>query len=357
MTFDLTSLGLTVPLIQAPMAGVTTPDLAAAVSEAGALGSLGLGAMDATGVRRTLRDTRALTGRAINANFFCHGAPRRDAARDTAWIARIAPLLAQMGASAPEQMGNPYIPFQDQPDILAVLLEERPAVVSFHFGLPDAAAVAALRQAGIVLLASATSVAEAQALATAGMDAIIAQGWEAGGHRGTFDPDAPDARKPCLALVREIAKAVDLPVIAAGGIMAAADIRAALDAGAVAAQMGTAFILCPESAADAAYRSALSQARPGSTRMQRAISGRPARSLETAFTRFAAGVDPADVPAYPLAYDIFKQLTAAAKARDVPGYAAQWAGTGAHLARARPAAVLVQELAEALERDTTGQGA
>ncbi|MCA0920702.1 NAD(P)H-dependent flavin oxidoreductase [Pseudooceanicola nanhaiensis] len=357
MPFDPSALGLSLPVIQAPMAGVTTPELAAAVSNAGALGSLGLGGGDVEAARRQLRATRALTDGPVNANFFCHQPPRRDVARDTAWIARLAPLLARFGAAAPEQMASPYIPFQDQPGMVEMLLEERPAVVSFHFGLPPADQVAALKSAGITLIASATSVPEARIMAEGGMDGIVAQGWEAGGHRGILDPDGPDPRKPCLTLVAEIAQALPLPVIAAGGLMDAADIRAALDAGATAAQLGTAFLLCPESASDAAYRAALAQARPGSTRMQRAISGRPARSLETAFTRFTAGVDPADVPSYPLAYDIFKQLTAAAKSHDATGYAAQWAGSNAHRATARPAAQLIAEWSAALEQVEAGQGA
>jgi nitronate monooxygenase len=219
-------------------------------------------------------------------------------------------------------------------------------VVSFHFGLPADDRIAALREAGIVLLATATSIAEARTAAAAGVDAVVAQGYEAGGHRGVFDPLEHDDRLSTLALTRLLVKRIDVPVIAAGGIMDGAGISAALRLGASAAQLGTAFIACPESAADAGYRAALSGDSANHTVMTSAISGRPARCLRNEFTRLGAEVTARDIPAYPIAYDAGKALHAAAKAAGEFGYGAQLAGQGAPLARALPAAELVARLAE-----------
>jgi nitronate monooxygenase len=208
-----------------------------------------------------------------------------------------------------------------------------------------------MRKAGIVLLASATSVAEGRAAARAGVQAVVAQGYEAGGHRGVFDPDAADDCLGTLSLTRLLVRELDVPVIAAGGIMDGASIAAVLELGAGAAQLGTAFIACPESEADEGYRKALASDAANHTVMTRAISGRPARCLRNAFTALAAGVAPRQVPAYPIAYDAGKALNAAAKAGHDAGYGAQWAGQGAPLARTLPAAELVAVLAQELAVD------
>ncbi len=240
--------------------------------------------------------------------------------------------------------------------MLAMLVAERPQIVSFHFGLPAAARIRALRDAGIVLLASATSAVEAHALQAAGIDAVVAQGYEAGGHRGVFDPGAQDDCLGTLALTRVLARTLDIPVIAAGGIMDGAGIAAALALGAAAAQLGTAFIACPESAADAGFRQALASGAAHHTVMTRAISGRPARCLSNAFTALAAGVEGRRIPDYPIAYDAGKALNAAAKAAGDSGYGAQWAGQGAPLARpGLPAAELVEILAGELRQVLHGQ--
>jgi nitronate monooxygenase len=235
--------------------------------------------------------------------------------------------------------------------MLATLLAEKPRVVSFHFGLPSADRIRALRNAGIVLLASATNLTEGRAVASAGVDAVVAQGYEAGGHRGVFDPDGEDSCLGTMALTRILARELRIPVIAAGGIMDGAGIAAVLRLGAVAAQLGTAFIACPESDADAGYRAALGSDSANHTIMTRAISGRPARCLRNRFTQLGQAVPPDQIPDYPIAYDAGKALNAAGKARQEAGYATQWAGQGAPLARALPAAqlveVLVAELAEA----------
>lgn len=334
--------GLALPLLQAPMAGVATPALAAAVSEAGALGALGLGAAGAEGAALMIRQTQALTARPFNVNLFCHAPAARDSAREAAWIARAAPLFAKFGATPPQTLSEIYLSFRQDDAMLRVLLETRPAVISFHFGLPRQDQLAALREIGATLIATATSEAEAEAIATAGLDGIVAQGWEAGGHRGIFEPAAPDERLTTEALVRRLTRAARLPLIAAGGLMEGTDIRRALNWGAAAAQLGTAFIPCTESAADADYRARLAG---GETVMTLAISGRPARCLRNRFTDWAEGAAPGEVAPYPRAYDLGKALNAAARAQGETGFGAHWSGTGAARARPMPAADLVARLA------------
>lgn len=341
----LERLGVSVPIIQAPMAGVSTPALAAAVSNAGGLGSISVGATNAAGAREMIDAVTALTGRAFNVNLFVHAPARRDAAHETAWLDALAPLFAEFGTCPPTVMQSPYRSFAEDDDMLAALVERAPPVVSFHFGLPDAARIAALKQAGSLLLATVTSLEEARLAKAAGIDAVVAQGYEAGGHRGVFDPDAADDRLGTLALTRLLATKSGLPVIAAGGIMDGQGVRAALDLGAVAAQLGTAFIGCAESAADEAYRAALKSEAADHTTMTRAISGRPARGLRNRFTEWGRSAAPI-APDYPIAYDAGKALNAAARARGEAGFGAQWAGQGAPLARFMPAADLIAALEE-----------
>lgn len=341
-------LGLSLPLIQAPMAGVSTPEMVAAVSNGGALGSIGVGATDAEGARAMIAEIRARTDRAFNVNLFVHATPKPDAARESAWLAALAPRFAEFGAVPPTHLRTIYKSFADDPEMLALLLEVAPPVVSFHFGLPAPDAIAALRTKGIVLLATATSIDEARAIEAAGIDAIVAQGIEAGGHRGMFDPKAPDAALGTMALTRLLVRETRLPVIAAGGIMDGAGIAAALDLGAVAAQLGTAFVACPESSADAAYRAALTGPGGYHTTLTALISGRPARALANRFTSLADTLAGQATPAYPIAYDAGKALHAAAKAKREFGFGAQWAGQGAPLSRAMPAAEMVATLAAEL---------
>lgn len=334
-------LGLTVPLIAAPMAGVSTPALAAAVSEAGALGSIAVGATDADGARAVIAETRARTAKPFNVNLFAHSSPVRDAAREAAWLAFLRPHFAQFGAEPPASLRSTYPSFSENDAVLAAVIAAAPPVVSVHFGLPPAAAVAALKDRGVLLLATATNPAEARAAAAAGIDVVVAQGIEAGGHRGVFDPAAPDDALTTLSLTRLLLRDAGVPVVAAGGIMDGAGIAAALALGAVAAQLGTAFVACPESAADDRYRAALAGPGAAHTVMTRAISGRPARALANRFTALADAPSPPD---YPVAYDAGKALHAAAKGHGEYGYGASWAGQGAPLARAMPAATLVETL-------------
>lgn len=347
-------LGLSLPLIQAPMAGISTPAMAAAVSNAGGLGSIGVGATDAAGARTMIDAVRAGTDRAFNVNLFVHSEPVADSAREAAWLEWLAPLFAIFGAEPPETLRTIYKSFADDPDMLAMLLEVAPPVVSFHFGLPSADAIAALRERGILLLATATSLEEARTIEAAGIDAVVAQGIEAGGHRGIFDPAAQDDALGTVALTRLLACKTGLPVIASGGIMDGAGIAAMLDLGAVAAQLGTAFIGCPESAADDGYRAALAGPAAYHTTLTPLISGRVARALANRFTALADGVADRLPPDYPIAYDAGKALHAAAKAKGDYGYGAQWAGQGAPLARAMPVADLVTLLATEIAQCRAG---
>ena len=341
----LSRLGLRHPIVQAPMAGVGTPRLAAAVSDAGALGSLGIGASTAAQARAMIEETRALTNKPINVNVFCHAPARRDAALEAAWLAHLAPLFADTSAAPPSSLDEIYRTFDDDDESFRVLLALRPEVVSFHFGLPSGERLAALRAAGIRTMATATSLHEALLIERAGLDAIVAQGIEAGGHRGMFDPEAPDERLSMAVLVRLLVKRTALPVIAAGGIMDGAGIKAALDLGATGAQLGTAFILCPESSANDAYRANLQSERAAVTALTAAVSGRPARGIVNRLIAHGASGTPA---AYPVAYDAAKQLHAAASKAGNHEYAAHWAGQGAPLARALPAAELVETLVREL---------
>jgi nitronate monooxygenase len=349
----LERLGLRVPVIQAPMAGVSSPAMAAAVSNGGGLGSLGVGAMQAGQARAAIREFRGMCDGPLNVNVFVPRAARRDPSREDAWLQRLRPEFECCHAEPPRGLHEIYTSFLDDEAMLAVLIEERPAVVSFHFGLPHPRQVEMLHAAGIHLLASATNVREARSIEAAGIDAVIAQGYEAGGHRGVFDPDAEDDRLGMLALTRLLVGATGLPVIAAGGIMDGAGIAAVLAQGACAAQLGTAFVGTTESLADAAYRERLFGDSAHHTTMTRVISGRPARCLANDFTRWGAALaDDRLVPDYPIAYDAGKALNGAGKAVGRTGYGAQWAGQGAPLARELPARDLIAalriELAHAL---------
>ncbi|OCX66455.1 2-nitropropane dioxygenase [Thioclava sp. SK-1] len=344
----LEKLGISLPILQAPMAGVSTPRLAAAVSNAGGLGAIGIGATDVAGAADMIAQTRAATDRPFNVNVFTHATPRQDTVVEQEWLNKMRPLFAQFGAKPPPQLRAIYPSFNDTPALLALLLQMRPAVVSFHFGLPDPKAISALHDAGITLLATATTLEEARRIQAAGLDGIVAQGIGAGGHRGTFDDTTFDPQLSTFALLQVLAKHIDLPIIAAGGIMNGAGIAAALTLGAVAAQLGTAFIDCPESNADAAYRQALRGPGAYATRLTSVISGRPARTLKSRFSQAAYNCLTGTPPAYPLAYDAGKALHSAAKSKGEHGFGTHWAGQGAPLARQLCAAELMASLSSEL---------
>lgn len=342
----LERLGVHLPIIQAPMAGTSTPALAAAVADAGGLGSLGVGAMSVGAAEVAIRAFRERSARALNVNVFCHRPARPQPQIEAAWLQTLKPHFAAVQAEPPARLAEIYTSFVDDEAMLALLLQLRPQVVSFHFGLPRAEWIRELRASGIVLLGTATHPDEARTMAAAGLHAIVAQGYEAGGHRGVFDPEAPDDQLGTLSLTRLLVRCLDIPVIAAGGIMDGAGIAAALRLGAAAVQLGTAFIGCEESAADAGYRTALFSTAAQHTVMTRAISGRPARCLANRYTALGASVDTRAIPQYPIAYDAGKALNQAARAMGETGYGAHWAGQGAPLARALPAARLMAALVQ-----------
>ncbi|HEY7890452.1 MAG TPA: nitronate monooxygenase [Steroidobacteraceae bacterium] len=342
-------LGIDWPIVQAPMAGTSTPELAAAVANAGGLGSIGVGAMGVKAAGDALAAFRARSSRSLNINVFCHRPAQSDPARESAWLERLRPEFERVKATAPSTIREVYKSFVVDEPMFTAILAARPKVVSFHFGLPSPEWIRALREAGIVLLGTATNLAEARANVAAGVQVVVAQGYEAGGHRGIFDPDRPDDRLGTFALTRLLTRNLDVPVIAAGGIMDGQGIAAAIRLGAGAAQLGTAFVGTQESAADAGYRAALFSDAASHTVMTRAISGRPARCLANRFTALSACVSSGAIPLYPIAYDAGKSLNAAAKAVGENGFGAQWAGQGAPLARSLPAGKLMAALVEEMK--------
>lgn len=341
-------LGMRHPIIQAPMAGTSTPQLAAAVCNAGGLGSLGLGACTLEQARQQIAETRELTPNAFNINLFCHQPARTNIPRETAWLERLALEFGRFESPPLTEMKEIYSSALGNHALQAMVLEEHPAVVSFHFGLPDQHFITALRQAGITTLACATTLDEAKQIEQAGIDVVIAQGVEAGGHRGVFKPEQ-DLRLGIFALVQLLARHIRLPIVAAGGVMNGAGIAAALQLGACAVQMGTAFILCPESAASQVYREDLQSERAWHTGVTAAISGRPARGIINRMHAIGEAHDQ-PLPDFSRAYYAGKALHQAANAQHCSDYAAHWAGQGAPLARAMPAATLIETLADELQQ-------
>lgn len=345
-------LNITHPIIQAPMANSSTARMAAAVSAAGGLASIGVGSLTPDKATDAIADFRALSTGSLNVNVFCHRPPVADEAKAAAWLRHLKAEFAPLRAQPPEQLTEIYKSFVVDASMQQALLEARPEVISFHFGLPDRRVIDRFKQAGIYLLATATSLEEALAIERAGVDAVVAQGYEAGGHRGVFDLDAIDERFPTSVLVRLLARDVRIPIIAAGGLMTGGDIASMLRAGAAAAQLGTAFLLTPESAADEHHRGLLrGAASAGRTVMTQAITGRPARCLAHRFTAVGQSTDTASIPDYPLAYDAAKALHRAALTQGIGQYGAYWSGQGAPFIREMSSAdlmtALVGELAAA----------
>ncbi|TVT60429.1 MAG: nitronate monooxygenase [Azoarcus sp. PHD] len=330
------------------MVGVSTSKLVAEVSEAGGLGSLALGVVNVELAAQQIRETRQLTDKPFNVNFFCHRPAKPDAAREAAWLSHLAPDFHRFEAEPPASLREIYRTALGNEALLSMLLEEKPPVVSFHFGLPDSGWIDALRSAGIVTMACATDLDEAEQVERAGIDILVAQGSEAGGHRGIFDP-AKDELIGTFALVRMLARRSRLPIVAAGGIMDGDGLAAALRLGASAVQMGTAFILCPESSASLAYRNDLKSERARHTAITSAISGRPARGIVNRLHTLGTNDAPSP-PDYPIAYAAGKALHQAAASHGNSDYAAHWAGQGAPLARELPAALLIREVVEEWHR-------
>jgi nitronate monooxygenase len=328
-------LGIEHPILQAPMASAATPALAAAVSEAGGLGALGSAMLPVDELHRQTAELRELTGRPFQLNFFCHEPP--EVSGDVADRAReyFAPLYDELGLGDPPQPSVPAVAFDEAR--LEALLELRPPVVSFQFGLPSRQAMEAIHAAGMVVLASATTVAEARHLEDHGADAVVAQGAEAGGHRGSFLVDGDDGPVGTLALVPQVVDAVDVPVIAAGAIADGRGLAAVLALGAGAGQIGTAFLTCPESGISPLYREALRGARADGTIVTRSVSGRPARALRNRLTQELSGVLP-----YPAQLSLTVPLFTA-EAAGIE-FQAMWSGQAAALATESPAAEVVASI-------------
>jgi len=334
-------LGIDHPIIQAPMAGSTTPALVGAVSNAGGLGSLGCARQTPDGLRTLNADIRKATNRPFNLNFFAHEEPELDEAAAAEMRERLAPYYKELGIGEVPSATVPYGGFDDA--ILQVMLDLRPPVISFHFGLPDEAALTALKEAGIILIASATTVAEAKLLESSGMDAIIAQGYEAGGHRGTFAGPMETGTVSTFPLVPQVVDAVDVPVIAAGGIADGRGIAAALALGASGVQMGTAFLTCTEASVHPVWRDALVNGQAEDTMVTALSSGRPARLVRNRLYDELADLEH-DAPPFPVHYSLVAPLRTAGGSQDTPDFQAMYAGQAMAMNRAMPAADLVETL-------------
>jgi nitronate monooxygenase len=341
----LRQLGMDLPIVQAPMAGAQGSALCLAVSNAGGLGSLPCALLSLQAQRDELAAIRAQTARAFNVNYFCHTTPAPSAAVLDAWRQRLAPYYRELGLDpAITSEGAARTPFDAAAADL--LSEARPHVVSFHFGLPAPELLERVRALGIRIIASATSVEEARWLEARGVDAIIAQGSEAGGHRGIFLSEDLTTQVGTFALVPQVVKAVRVPVIAAGGIADARGVSAALALGASAVQVGTAYLLCPEATTSAVYRAALKSRAAEHTALTNVFTGRPARGIVNRVMRELGPLQPA-APPFPLAAAALAPLRARAESQGSPDFSPLWAGQNASGCKELPAAALTRELAGA----------
>lgn len=341
-------LGIELPIIQAPMAGAQGSALAIAVSNAGGLGSLPCAMLTPDAIRSELATIKAQTDKPFNVNFFCHKPPTPDATREATWRTALSPYYQEYGIdSATIPTGAGRTPFSaEAADLLA---EFKPSVVSFHFGLPEPALVARVKALGAKILASATTVAEARWLETEGVDAIIAQGTEAGGHRGIFLAEDLTTQVGTFALVPQIVQAVQVPVIAAGGIADAQGVRAAMTLGAAGVQVGTAYLLCPEATTSAVHRAALKSEAADHTALTNLFTGRPARGIINRIMRELGPISSAP-PAFPLATAAIAPLRAQAESRGLGDFSPLWAGQNVRGCKEIPAAHLTRELAAGVLR-------
>lgn len=336
-------LGLQVPLIQAPMAGVQVHALTVAVSETGGLGSLPAAMLTPAALREELQAIRASTARPFNLNFFCHAEPAPDAAAEAAWLDALRPYYDELGVDASKiGLGASRAPFSD--DAAALVEEFRPPVVSFHFGLPNAPLLQRVKRSGAFVLSSATTVDEARWLEAHGADAVIAQGLEAGGHRGHFLSDDLSRQLGSFALLPQVKAAVRVPVIAAGGIADAAGVAAAMALGADGVQIGTAYLLCPEATTSALHRAALQSEAAAHTALTNLFTGRPARGIVNRVMRELGLQRAAPHPAFPRSTAALAPLRAAAEARGNSDFSPLWSGQNNSGCRAIPAAEMTRAL-------------
>ena len=336
-------LGIEHPILLAPMAGSGgTPELAAAVSNAGGQGAWGGAYASPDEIAAAIRRIRQLTSRPFNINLFAGGYESDRKVDPQPMLDIMRQAHARLGLPPPVLPPVPANPFDEQ---FAVVLEERPPVFSFTFGMPSSEQIAMLKKRGIAVSGTATTVDEARRLAQAGVDAILAQGAEAGAHRGSFAAPFEDSMIPVATLVRDICASVALPVIASGGIMDGRDVAAAMKLGAAAVQLGTAFLPCPESGAPAVYKRALLEAKRDATVITRAYSGRPARGIANTFIAMVAGNEQAILP-FRQQNDLTRPMRNAAGRLGDAGYISLWAGQGVARSRVMPAAELVRTLVD-----------
>lgn len=338
--------GIELPIVQAPMAGVQGSALAVAVSHAGGLGSLPCAMLSPNAIRQELAAIRAKTTKPFNVNFFCHTQPEPSVEREAAWRAALSPYFSEygidLGAIAP---GPGRLPFNaESADVLS---EFRPPVVSFHFGLPASDLLERVRSWGAKILSSATTVDEARWLEAQGVDAVIAQGLEAGGHRGLFLTTDLSTQIGTFALVPQIVRAVRVPVIAAGGIGDAKGVAAAMALGAAGVQVGTAYLLCHEATTSAVHRAALKSDGARVTALTNLFTGRPARGIMNRIMRELGPIS-AVAPAFPLATSAIAPLRARAEGLGNGDFSPLWAGQNAIGCKEISAAALTRELAGGL---------
>jgi nitronate monooxygenase len=338
---SLELFGVQLPIIQAPMAGAQGSELAIAVSNAGGLGSLPCAMLSLSDMRTELTSIRAKTDKPFNVNFFCHLPPAPDLTREALWRKLLQPYFDELGITASDVPGPARAPFNAA--AADVLEPFKPEVVSFHFGLPAADLLKRVKGWGSKVLASATTVAEARWLARAGADAIIAQGLEAGGHRGIFLSEDLTTQAGTFALLPQIVRAVSVPVIAAGGIADAKGVAAAMSLGAAGVQPGTAYLLCPEATTSPVHRAALRSDHAAHTALTNLFSGRPARGI---MNRLMADLSPinAAAPAFPLAADALAALRKKAESLGRGDFSPLWCGQNASGCREIPAAALTRAL-------------
>ena len=333
--------GVELPIIQAPMAGYQGSEMAIAVSNAGGLGSLPCALLSLQTMQSELTAIRAGTAKPFNVNFFCHATPEIDAEREAAWRKLLRPYLQEFAIVLDDAPTPSRTPFNAAAaDVLAAF---KPAVVSFHFGLPAADLVKRVKEWGSKVVSSATTVEEALWLERRGADAIIAQGYEAGGHRGIFLSEDLSTQIGTFALLPQIARAVRVPVIAAGGIADAKGAAAAMALGAAGVQLGTAYLLCPEATTTAVHRAALQSDRAAHTALTNLFSGRPARGI---MNRLMAELGPinAAAPAFPLAAGALAALRKKAESLGIGDFSPLWSGQNASGCREIPAAALTRSL-------------
>jgi nitronate monooxygenase len=333
-------LGIDHPIIQAPMAGSTTVELVAAVSNTGGIGSMGYAETPTEQIREDAKKIRKLTDKPFNLNFFAHATPANELDVVESTRKRLEPYYSEIGLDeVPQDVSKPLLTFSE--DKLNLLLEIKPPLVSFHFGLPDSDAIGSLKKAGCRILCSATTTAEAIALERSGVDVVVAQGWEAGGHRGSFGVNHEDHGVGTLALVPQIVDAVSIPVVAAGGIADGRGIAAAFMLGACGVQMGTAFLSCPEANVSDVHLEAIRNAKDDDTRLTKAFSGRPARARKNDYIESIAA-HRLPLPDFPTMYALSGPLREASN--DTLDYRFLLYGQAATLNREMKAAELVQTL-------------